>query len=200
MWIMRTKIIAELERKSDEGTRAARKRWDEIKRQRDALPNGLPIAPCTGPGIGEPIQEQTRTEHIGREQNRNTAVEERSRIHLHAADAVLTLPLKEGAEYPIYQTALEEWARLYPAISLEQQLRNMRGWLIANKTKRKAANGILRFITNWFIKAQNDALKEKPNGRANRSGKSGAFHGGREKGSYDHNADAVIHTDELHEV
>jgi uncharacterized protein YdaU (DUF1376 family) len=41
MWIEREKVIADLERRSDEGTRAARKRWNE-SRKRDAAPNAAP--------------------------------------------------------------------------------------------------------------------------------------------------------------
>jgi hypothetical protein len=57
MWIEREKVVAELERRSDEGTRAARKFWDEKKRLNatpNATPNGLPMP--------DPIQEQTRAE------------------------------------------------------------------------------------------------------------------------------------------
>jgi len=57
MWIEREKVVAELERRSDEGTRAARKFWDEKKRLNaapTATPNGLPMP--------DPMQEQTRPE------------------------------------------------------------------------------------------------------------------------------------------
>jgi uncharacterized protein YdaU (DUF1376 family) len=64
MWIEREKVIADLERKSDEGTRWARKRWEDAKKARDtepiALPNGSPIA--------DPMQDQTRAD-----QSRDTA-------------------------------------------------------------------------------------------------------------------------------
>src|SRR5258708_1825424 len=61
MWLEREKVIADLERKSDEGTRAARKRWDEAKRgngtpiaRPNAIPNGSPMP--------EAMQEQIRTD------------------------------------------------------------------------------------------------------------------------------------------
>lgn len=57
MWIEREKVVAELERRSDEGTRAARKFWDEKKRLNatpTATPNGLPMP--------DPIQDQTRAD------------------------------------------------------------------------------------------------------------------------------------------
>jgi hypothetical protein len=54
MWIEREKIVADLERRSDEGTKAARKRWDDVKRRQDAIPNGSPMP--------EAMQDQTRPE------------------------------------------------------------------------------------------------------------------------------------------
>jgi uncharacterized protein YdaU (DUF1376 family) len=58
MFIEREKVVAALERKSDEGTRAARKRWNEAKkgsnRAVDATPNGSPMP--------DPMQDQTRPE------------------------------------------------------------------------------------------------------------------------------------------
>lgn len=70
---------------------------------------------------------------------------------------VITLPLNDGSEYPILQRQCHEWADLYPAVDVLQQLRNMRGWLDANPTRRKTRNGIKRFITGWLSKEQNRA-------------------------------------------
>jgi uncharacterized protein YdaU (DUF1376 family) len=42
MWVERTKVMADFERRSDEGRRAARKRWDE-KKELNATPNGSPM-------------------------------------------------------------------------------------------------------------------------------------------------------------
>ena len=44
--------------------------------------------------------------------------------------------------------------QLYPAADVEQELRNMRGWCLANPTKRKTINGVNRFINGWLGKAQ----------------------------------------------
>lgn len=51
MFIEREKVITDLEHKSDEGTKAARKRWDEAKH---ATPIGSPMP--------HPMQEQSRAE------------------------------------------------------------------------------------------------------------------------------------------
>lgn len=70
---------------------------------------------------------------------------------------VITLPLNDKSEYPISEEQCQEWAGLYPAVDVMQQLRNMRGWLDANPTRRKTRNGIKRFITGWLSKEQNRA-------------------------------------------
>jgi uncharacterized protein YdaU (DUF1376 family) len=54
MWIEREKVVTELERRSDEGTKAARKRWDAATSRLNATPirSGIPV----------PMQDQTRPE------------------------------------------------------------------------------------------------------------------------------------------
>lgn len=68
--------------------------------------------------------------------------------------AVITLLLNTGEEYPIVQSNVNEWAELYPAVDIIQELRNMKGWLITNQRKRKTKGGILRFVNSWLAKKQ----------------------------------------------
>lgn len=67
---------------------------------------------------------------------------------------VAFLPLNDGTEYSVTEEQCHEWAGLYPAVDVIQQLRGMRGWLLSNKTKRKTSRGIERFITSWLAKEQ----------------------------------------------
>jgi uncharacterized protein YdaU (DUF1376 family) len=60
MWIEREKVVADLERRSDEGTRAANKRWNA--RKRDAESTATPIADPNGSPMPEPMQDQTRAD------------------------------------------------------------------------------------------------------------------------------------------
>ena len=66
-----------------------------------------------------------------------------------------SMPLNDGTEHFIKKSELDEWKRLYPAVDVEQQLRNMRGWLMGNPKNRKTKAGINRFITSWLGKEQN---------------------------------------------
>lgn len=68
---------------------------------------------------------------------------------------VITLPLNTGAEHPVPQAVVDEWKALYPAVDVEQQLRNIRGWLLSNPTRRKTQKGIRRFVTGWLAREQN---------------------------------------------
>ena len=67
---------------------------------------------------------------------------------------VITLPLNDKSEYAVLQSDVLEWQNLYPAVDIEQCLRNMRGWLLSNPKKRKTKRGIHRFITTWLQKEQ----------------------------------------------
>lgn len=64
------------------------------------------------------------------------------------------LPLNDGTEYPVSREQCHEWAGLYPAVDVIQQLRQMRAWLIANPRKKKTKSGINRFIVTWLSKEQ----------------------------------------------
>ncbi len=67
---------------------------------------------------------------------------------------VIALPLNTGEEYPICSDKVGEWSSLYPAVDVMQQLRNMRGWLLANPDKRKTKRGINRFVVSWLSREQ----------------------------------------------
>ena len=66
----------------------------------------------------------------------------------------ILLPLNNGTDYPVSVEQCHEWAGLYPAVDVMQQLRSMKGWLDANPTKRKTRSGILRFINSWLAREQ----------------------------------------------
>lgn len=66
----------------------------------------------------------------------------------------ILLPLNNGTDYPVSVEQYQEWAGLYPAVDVMQQLRSMKGWLDSNPTKRKTRGGILRFINGWLAKEQ----------------------------------------------
>jgi hypothetical protein len=72
---------------------------------------------------------------------------------------LIAFPLNDKSEYEIYETL--KWEELYPAVDIMQELRNMKGWLMANPKKAKTRSGILRFINSWLSKAQDRGGNEK---------------------------------------
>ena len=77
------------------------------------------------------------------------------------------LPLVDGSDFPIAQETVDELSGLYPAVDVDQQMRNMRGWLLANPKNRKTKAGIMRFVNSWLSREQNSArpvANQKPGG------------------------------------
>ena len=68
--------------------------------------------------------------------------------------AVISLPLNDGTEYSLTQRDADEYAALYPAVDVPQELRAIRGWLLNNEKRRKTKAGIRRFVNSWLARAQ----------------------------------------------
>ena len=85
----------------------------------------------------------------------------------------ILLPLNDGSEYPVTVEQCHEWAGLYPAVDVMQQLRGMRGWLDANPQKRKTRRGIKKFVNSWLSREQD------------RGGIPSRGQGGKEADAYD---------------
>ena len=77
------------------------------------------------------------------------------------------LPLVDGTDFEISVEMVAELSGLYPAVDVAQQLRSMRGWLLANPKNRKTKAGIMRFVNSWLSREQNSArpaANQKPGG------------------------------------
>ena len=62
--------------------------------------------------------------------------------------------LNTGENWEPEQADIDKWTELYPAVSVEQELRAMAGWLDANPSKRKTSRGIKRFCNAWLSRSQ----------------------------------------------
>lgn len=82
---------------------------------------------------------------------------------------VILLPLNDGTDYPVSEEQCQEWAGLYPAVDVIQQLRNMKGWLIGNPDRKKTRRGIVRYITGWLAREQNHGGSRKEGGSGAKS-------------------------------
>lgn len=97
-----------------------------------------------------PLESESESQSESESESENICAEPET----VSAPPVIELPLNDGTMYPISQEQCQEWAGLYPAVDVIQQLRQMRGWLDANPTRRKTKRGIRRFITNWLAREQ----------------------------------------------
>ena len=70
------------------------------------------------------------------------------------------LPLIDKTHYPIYQHNLDKWQDIYPAVNIQQEFRNMLGWLDSHPKNRKTKGGINRFINGWLGRCQDKARVE----------------------------------------
>lgn len=73
------------------------------------------------------------------------------------ADVFIKLPLINGDDYLVTKEYVKELKEIYPAVDVEQALRNMRGWLDSNPRNKKTPRGIKRFITSWISREQDKA-------------------------------------------
>lgn len=74
--------------------------------------------------------------------------------------AAILLPLNDGTDFPVSAEQCQEWAGLYPAVDVIQQLRQMRAWLDANPSRRKTRRGIKAFCVRWLGNEQDKGAKK----------------------------------------
>ena len=68
---------------------------------------------------------------------------------------VIQLMLNDKTMFDVHQSQVDEWQKLYPAVDVMQELRNMVGWIQGNPNKRKTRTGIMRFCNAWLAREQN---------------------------------------------
>lgn len=105
-------------------------------------------------------QERERERKEEREGN-GVGGAERDRS-LPVAEAVITLPLNTGEEFPITEKHLAEYSKLYPAVDTMAELRKMRAWCISNPKNRKTQGGVLRFVNGWLAREQDRGGRRQP--------------------------------------
>jgi len=69
-------------------------------------------------------------------------------------NAVITIPLADKSEFPIFKNQVAEWQELYPGIDVMQALRKIKAWNLANPKKRKTSRGILTHVNSWLCREQ----------------------------------------------
>lgn len=65
-------------------------------------------------------------------------------------ETVFQIPLKDGSYYNLNRQDIDTYKSLYSNIDIEQEIRNIIGWNIANPSKRKTKKGIKKHINTWL--------------------------------------------------
>lgn len=139
---------------------------DKAKERAESGKKGGSKPEANGEQIGSKPEANTKQEKVG--SKKEEEVEEEKEIdNIHPTDVcaelpsspppAAVLPLVDGSDFPIAQETVDELSGLYPAVDVAQQLRNMRGWLLANPKNRKTKTGIMRFVNSWLSRDQNQA-------------------------------------------
>jgi len=73
---------------------------------------------------------------------------------------VFQIPMINGPDgqersYPVHREDIDHWAKLYPALDVEQSIRNMLGWLEGRPEKRSATEkGVKQRLNSWLKRDQ----------------------------------------------
>lgn len=134
---------------SKAGKRGASARWDNGKANPSMARNGQAIPSQARHGLNGQDKDKEKDKEKDKD-NKVFCTEPQSA----SVPSVLTFPLNDGSQYGVTEEQVKEWASLYPAVDVMQQLRNMKGWLGSNPQRRKTRKGIARFITGWLSKEQ----------------------------------------------
>lgn len=146
-------VLADLRREAEHRERISALRSEAGRR------GGRPRAESkTSNGLSPKGDESNQSETESRKEKDRTQTKEPEAGCAEGGGAastpVITLPLNDGSEWPVGADLARQWRELYPAVDVEQALRSMRGWLLANRTRRKTARGIERFAAAWLAREQ----------------------------------------------
>jgi hypothetical protein len=105
---------------------------------------------------GQTKHMHARGEGKGREGNRKGKGKAPSDAGADASPIFITLPLAGGGEHGVTEADVAELSKLFPAVDVQQALREMLAWNNTNPTKRKTATGVRDHIRRWLAKIQNE--------------------------------------------
>ena len=139
------------------------------KRYEDAVAHGLKGAQArwrkwgrNGVAMATPLPEQSPSNANQNQNQKNlvvdTVVFDTKVSAEHSASPQLNapgIPLNDGTEFQIPKALFNEFCALYPAVDIEQTLREIRAWCLSNPEKRKTKRGVSAFLNRWLAKEQN---------------------------------------------
>ena len=115
---------------------------------------------------GRPKQEESKDKP--KDNQKETKDEPNENVNVNDndnANVFIRLELNDKSLFPIFDDDLDKWRDLYPAVNVEQELRNMVGWIDGNPTRRKTKSGIKKFINSWLSKEQDQGGRRQMPGQ-----------------------------------
>ena len=143
--------------KSENGKKGAEARWGKTKdgKAKQTIANDSKSwQTMANDGLKEEVEEEVDV-------STNVDI-------VSCAEPLIGLPLNDGSEHLVTEEDVAEYAQLYPAVDVMQQLRNMKGWLLSNPSRRKTKKGIKAFITTWLSKEQDKPRQVTRSGTSDR--------------------------------
>lgn len=103
------------------------------------------------------IRETTRN-RVQKHREKQKALTEGNKTDLAPVPAAkYHLILIDKTSFDVTQEMIDQWQAAYPAIDVDQEIRQMIAWCDANPKNRKTRTGAKRFIVNWLSRSQNRA-------------------------------------------
>lgn len=120
----------------------------------------IPPAPNPPGTVGKGLlnQKQKQKQDLNQEQDDSADLLTESTPVL----SEFSIPLNDGTEHAISKSDVEMWTETYRAVDVEQELREMRVWSLANPSNRKTSRGVAAFIVRWLGKAQDTPGRARP--------------------------------------
>ena len=87
--------------------------------------------------------------------NSNSNSSSKKQKKIDETPVVFQLMLNDATMFDVHESLVDECKSLYPNADVEQEFRNMIGWINGNPTRRKTRTGIKRFIHSWLSRSQN---------------------------------------------
>ena len=105
---------------------------------------------------GIPMVDQRYTEvRLGKDRlDKVSLVKDRLGEYEGEDEVLYELLTKEGDIFPVYQSMIDHYSKLYPDIDVRQEFGTMQGWCEANDKNRKTFKGMKRFINGWLNRAK----------------------------------------------
>lgn len=159
------------EARIEKARNAANKMWEKRKegeRKGDATSK---IEQCSEHATRMPLAE---TSNAPPDSPRYHTKEKEKPLVPKSADAdsrpLLFLPVRGSPPVGIFQKQVDDWQAVYSAVDVLKTLQEIRIWNEANPTKQKTKSGVLKHITGWLARAQNNGGGNFPTDTGRRRG------------------------------